>query len=194
MDLCEKLSLLLTLVDRFGEARRRPSPASPGCSLRTRCGPHGCSTHWAISSSRTTTSTPHWPPAHAVDELIGPCGVNDDRERVDLWVHMQTNIEFSVHFWRNELERAAAVIESVRPLVETTCGPEVVACFHIALAQQHVRERRYRVDAQVLEEHRRSVDAARAPGTGHDNGAQRGPAVLHTEQPRRGADLARKSR
>jgi hypothetical protein len=112
----------------------------------------------------------------AIDELIRPCGVNDDPERVDLWVHMQTNVEFSVHFWRNELERAAAVIESVRPLVATVCSPQVVACYHIALAQQHVRERRYRVDAQVLEEHRRSVAVARAlgPATGTEpNESQR---------------------
>ena len=79
-------------------------------------------------------------------------------------MHRQTSVEFSVELRRNELDRAAAVIESVRPLVEAVCGPEVVACFNIAQAQQHVRERRYRVDAQVLQDHRRSVAATRALG------------------------------
>ena len=164
VDLCEKLALLLLLVDRFSEARTvalaglarvRPEDALRAARLQ-----------YALSNIEFQDHNfdAALAACAAIDELIRPCGVNDDRERVDLWVHMQTNIEFSVHFWRNELERAAAVIESVRPLVETVCSPQVVACFNIALAQQHVRERRYRVDAQVLEDHRRSVAVARALG------------------------------
>ena len=93
--------------------------------------------------------------------------MDDDQERVDLWLRLQPNVEFSVHLWRNELERAAALIESVRPLVEASAADEVVACFYVALALLHVRERRYRVDAQILEEHRRAADCRSGAGTGH---------------------------
>ena len=164
VDLCEKLALLLLLVDRFSEAR---TVALAGLArVHPEDGLRAARLQYALSNIEFQDHNfdAALAACAAIDELIRPCGVNDDRERVDLWVHMQTNIEFSVHFWRNELERAAAVIESVRPLVETVCSPQVVACFNIALAQQHVRERRYRVDAQVLEDHRRSVAVARALG------------------------------
>jgi len=164
VDLSEKLSLLLMLVDHFGEARTaalaglarvHPEDALRAARLQYALGNIEFQDHNFDAALAA---------CDAVDELIGPCGVNDDPERVDLWVHMHTNVEFSVHFWRNELEPAAAVIERFRPLVEATCGPEVVNCFCLALAQQHVRARRYRVDAQVLEEHRRSAATARALG------------------------------
>jgi hypothetical protein len=193
VDLCEKLSLLLRLVDRFGEAREaalaglarvHPEDALRAARLQYALGTTEFQDHNFDAALAA---------CDAVDELLGPCGVNDDRESVDLWVHMQTNVEVSVHLGRNELERVAAVIESVRPLVEATCGPEVVACFYLAVAEQHVRARRYRVDAQVLEEHRRSVAAAQGAGTDHNKGPQRERAALHAEQPRRGVDLARRS-
>jgi tetratricopeptide (TPR) repeat protein len=164
VDLYEKLSLVLTLIDRFGEARTaalaglervHPEDALRAARLQYVLGTIEFQDHNFDAALAA---------CDAVDELIGPCGVNDDPERLDLWVHVHTNVEVWVHLWRNELERVAAVIESFRPLVEATCGPEVVACFYLAVAQQHVRARRYRVDAQVLEEHRRSAAAARALG------------------------------
>ena len=162
--LSEKLASLLLLVDRFGEARTaalaglarvHPQDALPAARLQYVLANIEFQDHRFDAALAA---------CEAIDELIRPCGVNDDPERVDLWVHMQTNVEFSVHFWRNELERAAAVIESVRPLVESICSREVVACFNLALSQLHVSERRYRVDAQVLEDHRRAVTVTRALG------------------------------
>ena len=119
----------LTASAKHGRWR---SPASPGCTLRTLL--RAARLQYALSNIEFQDHNfdAALAACAAIDELIRPCGVNDDRERVDLWVHMQTNIEFSVHFWRNELERAAAVIESVRPLVETVCSPQVVACFNIS--------------------------------------------------------------
>jgi len=164
LDLREKLALLLTVVDRFGEARTTAldglARVNPGDALRA------ARLQYALANIELQDNNfdAALAACDTIDQLIGPCWVNDDRERVDLWVHMQTNVQFSVHFWRNELERAAEVIESVRPLVEAVCGREVVACFSLALAQQHVRERRYRVDAQILEEHRWSVAVTQALG------------------------------
>ena len=164
LDLSYKLALLLTVVDRFGDARTAAlaglARVNRGDALRA------ARLQYALANIEFQDHNLDAALAacDAIDQLIGPCGVDDDRERVDLWVHMQTNVEFSVHFWRNELERAAEVIESVRPLVEAVYGREVVACFNLALAQLHVRERRYRVDAQVLEEHRRTLAVTRALG------------------------------
>ena len=162
--LSEKLASLLLLVDRFAEARTaalaglarvHPQDALPAARLQYVLANIEFQDHRFDAALAA---------CEAIDELIRPCGVNDDPERVDLWVHMQTNVEFSVHFWRNELERAAAVIESVRPLVESVCSREVVACFNLALSQLHVSERRYRVDVEVLEDHRRAVTVTRALG------------------------------
>ncbi|HUC14312.1 MAG TPA: AAA family ATPase [Acidimicrobiales bacterium] len=166
VDLSEKLASLLTVVDRFGEARAAAldglARVYPGEALRA------ARLQYVLANIEFQDHNfdAALAACDAIDELIGPCGVDDDRERVDLWVHMQTAFEFSVHFCRDELERAAEVIESVRPLVEEVCSPEVVACFHLAQSRQHVRARRYRVDAQVLEEHRRSVAVTRALGPG----------------------------
>ena len=131
----------------------------------------------------------------AIDELIRPCGVDDDPERVDLWVHMQTNVEFSVHFWRNELERAAAVIESVRPLVESG----LQRAGRRLLPHRGWRSSTYVSGATGSTPRSSKITGGQSlsgsgAGTGHRNGAQREPAVLRTEQPRHGADLAWRSR
>jgi hypothetical protein len=100
--------------------------------------------------------------SHAAEDLIGPCGLEDDQQRVDLWLRERLRVRPAVYFWRNELEHTAALIESTRPMVEARGSAETVAYFCAVLAAQHVREQRYRVDSQILEEHRRAVDASRA--------------------------------
>ncbi len=67
-----------------------------------------------------------------------------------------------MYFYRNHLGPSASVIESTRAIVEARGSAETIAYFCAVLAGQRVRERRYRVDAQVLEDHLRAVEAARA--------------------------------
>ena len=100
--------------------------------------------------------------SHTAEDLIGPCGLEDDQERVDLWLRVRLRTRPSVYFYRNELGPSALLIESTRAMAETRGSAEVVAYFFAVLAGQHVRERRYRVDTQIVEEYRRAVEAARA--------------------------------
>ncbi len=156
--ICEKLADGLKLIDRFGEAQ--------GCQA---------------------ASTPAWAPPEAIqqaarlqhllgaieaeqgqfdralaafvaaEELIAVPTPHADQEWVDLWLVLQLGEPGMPS------ERNAALIESVRPLVEARASPQVVFRFHQALAFQHLRERRWRVDEQILDELQRAVEAAWSP-------------------------------
>jgi tetratricopeptide (TPR) repeat protein len=93
-------------------------------------------------------------------ELIEPCGLDDEQERVDLWLNAHFG-SFDVHLGRNEVERVSALIDNVRPLVEARGDAGSVSKLYSVLADQHLLERRYRVDAQIIEEYQRAVDVAR---------------------------------
>jgi DNA-binding SARP family transcriptional activator len=98
----------------------------------------------------------------AAQALIGPVGLDDDQERVELWLTVQLSEKAAVQCWRHELGRSAALIESARPLVEARGSEELLAHFYWVLAMQHLAERRYRVDDEVVEDYRRAMGAARA--------------------------------
>ena len=93
----------------------------------------------------------------AAEELIAVPTPHADQEWVDLWLVLQLGEPGMPS------ERNAALIESVRPLVEARASPQVVFRFHQALAFQHLRERRWRVDEQILDELQRAVEAAWSP-------------------------------
>ncbi len=71
----------------------------------------------------------------------------------------------------NEVERAASILASVRALVEARGNAFAAAIFHRLLSRQHLLERRFRVDADIVEDHRRAANAAQAiEGTRWDLG------------------------
>ncbi|HUC14013.1 MAG TPA: AAA family ATPase [Acidimicrobiales bacterium] len=161
--ICEKLADLFLLIDRFEEARSaalaglaiaRPEDVLQAGRLQFMLG-------WIEFQQF------HFDAAlaafAAAEELIGVPGLDDDQEWVELWVVLQVGPKYCIYSQRGELDRSAALIESARPLAEAR-GRGAVACeFSAALATQHLHERRYRVDEQILEELRRTVDAAWAP-------------------------------
>jgi eukaryotic-like serine/threonine-protein kinase len=161
--LCEKLTDILTLIDRFAEARSaalaglavvRPEETFQAARLRYLLG-------------KVEFQTGRYDAAMAAfvasEELIGVPGPDDDQEWVDLWLVLQLTDKIDIYAHRNELERCAALIEAVRPLAEARASGQVAAFFYRSLAGQHLRERRHRIDAQILTEFQRAVDAASAP-------------------------------
>ena len=136
---------------------RWPLTGWPGRQSRTRCGRRGCSTCWAGSSGRTSVWVRPTDALEAAEKLIGPCGLDDDQERVDIWLAVQVDKAW-VARRGNEVDHAASILASVRGLTETRGSPMVVADVYGLLASLHILERRYRVDADIVEEHRRAAN------------------------------------
>jgi DNA-binding SARP family transcriptional activator/tetratricopeptide (TPR) repeat protein len=161
--ICEKLTDLFMLIDRFEEARSaglaglaivRPEDVLQAGRLQYLLG-------------KIEFQQGHFDAALAAfaagEELIGVPGLDDDQEWVELWVVLQLDEKYCIYSQRDELDRCAALIESARPLAEARGKGVLAGEFYGALAVQHLRERRYRLDEQILEELRRTVDAAWAP-------------------------------
>jgi hypothetical protein len=162
--LYQKLADVLLLIDRFGEARSaalaglakiRPEDVQQAARLQFLLG-------------RVEFQQAHFEVAlaafEAAEELIGAPGLKDDQEWVDLWLLLQLGSERGhIYAQRNELARRAALIEGARHLVEARGSGQLVAFFYGAKALQRLRERRYRVDEQFVEELRRCIEALQAP-------------------------------
>jgi tetratricopeptide (TPR) repeat protein len=164
--LWEKLTDLLMFIDRFEEAR---SAAHAGLAI---VGPED---RLQAAKLQYLLGKIEFQQAHfdsalaafaAAEGLIGAPGLDDDQEWVELWLVLQLNEQFYIYDERKEVERCAALIEGARRLMEARGSAEVVMMFYGALTTQHLRERRYRVDEQILEEVRRHADAASAPELG----------------------------
>ena len=167
---CGRLAALLMLVDRFDEAR---SVALDGLA-RTPVDDILKAARLQHLLAKIERQEDHRAAAadalETAEKLIGPCGLNDDQERVDVWLAVQLD-KAVLASQGNELRRAASVLATVRPLVEAKGSAMAVAYFYSCLSQQHIRERRYRVDAEIVEEHRRAANAAHAlEGTTWDMG------------------------
>jgi hypothetical protein len=160
--LAEKLALVLMTIDRFDEAEAAALAGlawvGPEAGLQAARLQHLLAKieGQARRFDAALTAT------DAAQALIGPVGLDDDQERVDLWLLVRLSAKPDVYRWRHELRRGAALIESTRPLVEARGSQEALAHFYWALAMQHLAERRYRVDHEVIGEYRRAMEAARA--------------------------------
>ena len=99
----------------------------------------------------------------AADELLGDGPEGQDEEWADVWLEVQVDGRANLHYWYNEPERAAAVLERARPVVEAWGSSSRKASFYEQLSCQQARENRYRIDEVTLaiRTHRR---ASRRPG------------------------------
>ena len=168
----ERLADILTLVDRFDEARSTVvaglASLGPEDSLaRVRLLYHLSAIEYQDGDFDAALAA-----SNAAEGLIGEPRVEDDQELVDLWLGLQlcpnaVADKFNIYDARNQLERGADLIAKVRPLVEARASSLLVAYFYGALALLHMRERRWRVDAQIVDEWRRAADAASAPAPAH---------------------------
>jgi tetratricopeptide (TPR) repeat protein len=158
--LCEKLAGALLLIDRFAEARA----AALAGLRRARAEDTLLAARLQYVLGNIEFQDGHYDEAlaalDAAQELLGPCGPDDDQERVDLWLRLQITVRGELHFWRNEPARIAELVERARPLVEARGQAEPFVCLYIKVSEQHLLERRHRVDAEVLADLRRAVDVA----------------------------------
>ena len=158
--LCDKLADIFTLIDRFDEARSaaltglaliRPEETFQAARLQLLLG------KVEFQVGRVDAGMA----AHAAaEELMRAPGPDDDQEWVELWLHLQLWDRYDVYALRGELERCAALVEAARPLAEARTSGPALATFYKALAFLHLRERRHRVDSQMVSDFRRAVEAA----------------------------------
>jgi class 3 adenylate cyclase/two-component SAPR family response regulator/tetratricopeptide (TPR) repeat protein len=158
--LCEKLGAVLALIDRFDEARAavldglaRTPVENTVLAARLHCllaNIEGQDLHLGAKEEAL----------EAAEKLIGPCGLDDEQERIDVWLAVQIDKAYCATAISNDFERSSSILASVRPLVDARGTPGAVADFYMRLSLQNIVEQRYRVDAKIVEEHRRAAKAA----------------------------------
>ena len=158
--LYEKLCSVLTLVDSFDEGRMA---ANEGIA-RLRAVDDMGATWLYLWLGEIEYQDNHFDAAlaayEAAETLVGPCGLDDDQERIDLWLSVQIfgKLQFYL-LGQNDLERSASLIEALRPLVEVRGSKDFVAFFTLYSIGQRVLERRYRVDKRIVGEFRGAIDS-----------------------------------
>ncbi len=86
----------------------------------------------------------------AAEESLGDYCDERDQQWVDVWLEVQVDGRANMHNWANERGEAAAVLASVRPLVEAR-GAHRQAAFYVQLASLLCHQARYRIDEEALE-------------------------------------------
>ncbi|HTW10910.1 MAG TPA: AAA family ATPase, partial [Acidimicrobiales bacterium] len=158
---CGKLAAVLMLIDRFDEARAialdglARTPAED--VLRAARLQHLLARiEWQDNRSDACAEA-----LAAAEQLIGPYSPDDDQERVDVWLAVQLD-KPALASRDNRFERASSMLASLRLIVDARGNAMAVALFHRIVALLHIRERRYRIDAGIVEEHRQAAKAAEA--------------------------------
>jgi len=88
----------------------------------------------------------------AAEEKLQSCADKDADEWAEAWIDVQLQ-RSTLHYWRNEAEAQAAVLELVRPVVESRGNPRQKVDFYNALSTQGIRASRYVVDERILADH-----------------------------------------
>ncbi len=104
----------------------------------------------------------------AVADLLGEEPEEQEQSVVDLWLDVQLDGRASLHYWRNEPEKGAAVLSAVRSVVEARGTSARKQTFHYNFVLHRMRETRYRIDEEVLTNMRAAVAAARDGGGDRD--------------------------
>jgi len=108
----------------------------------------------------------------AAEGLLGDGPANQDEDEdqavIDLRLEIEVDGRATLHYWRNEPERAAAVLARTRPLLEARGTPARRMSFYLNMALQRARETRYRIDDEILTNARAAVAAAQHGGEERD--------------------------
>ena len=180
--ICERLADILLLVDRFDEAR---STAVAGLAS---LGPEDCLARARLQVLLSVIEYQYGDldatlvAGDAAEGVIGEPGLEDDQEFVDLWLALQLGPRLDIYGARADTERCDRLIAKARPLVEARASGPAVAFLYKALAQQHLRERRWRVDAQIVDESRQAAGSALAPPPTHLHRFQSFPIAMRAER------------
>ena len=93
---------------------------------------------------------------------------NHDQAAAELWLEIQLDGRAQVHYWRDEPDRAAAVLDVARPVVDRRGSPLMRQKFYAGLALQRARQQRYLIDEEILANTRRALAAAREGAPEHE--------------------------
>jgi class 3 adenylate cyclase/tetratricopeptide (TPR) repeat protein len=93
---------------------------------------------------------------------------NHDQPASEVWLEIQLDGRAQLHYWRDEPERAAAVLAAARPVVDERGSPLQRQKFYAGLAMQRARQHRYRVDEEILANTRSALAAAREGSPEHE--------------------------
>src|SRR5579863_7331220 len=101
------------------------------------------------------------------EDLLGE-PASHDQATAELWLEIQLEGRAQLHYWRDEPERAAAVLDRARPVVDERGSPAMRQKFYSGLAMQRARQQRYRVDEEILANTRRALAAAEEGAPEHE--------------------------
>ena len=79
-------------------------------------------------------------------------------EWAEIWVDVQLQ-RSHLHYWHNEPEAQALVLEAARPVVESRSKPKQKADFYSAVTSQRVRASRYFIDDSLILDYRKAWQA-----------------------------------
>ena len=79
-------------------------------------------------------------------------------EWAEIWVDVQLQ-RGHLHYWKNEPEAHALVLERARPVVESRSKPKQQAEFYSAVTSQRVRATRYLIDDSLMLDYRKAWQA-----------------------------------
>jgi hypothetical protein len=104
--------------------------------------------------------------------LAGQAGLADhaDDAVVDQWLELMVDGRAALHLMRSAPDRALAVLERARPLLEARGGPARRATFYRAWTLQRVQRNRFRVDEEDLAGLRAGIAEAERAGEDKDVG------------------------
>lgn len=100
----------------------------------------------------------------AAEKLLGEHPEAGDQAAVDLWLQILVDQWADVHYWRNEPDQAAAVLEKARPVVEARGSSAHKQNFYMGVALQRARHARYQIDDRILADARAAVAVAQQGG------------------------------
>ena len=157
----EKLAALLLLIDRFSEARAITLDGIAGVTVEDTLQAARLQHLLAHIEHQDLRRAEANDAIEAGERLIGPRGLEDEQEQVDVWLALQL-CKAQVAMQANDFERSDSICTSIQRLAEARGSPVIAACFYTLVSIQHIVARRYRVDADVVEEHRRAAKAAQS--------------------------------
>ena len=100
----------------------------------------------------------------AAERLLGDHPEDQDQATVDLWLDVLLEGRAAVHLQRNDPGGAAAELAAARPVIEARGRPAQKQAFYQYLVGQAFRERRGRIDEEVLSNALAALAAAQEGG------------------------------
>jgi DNA-binding SARP family transcriptional activator/tetratricopeptide (TPR) repeat protein len=113
----------------------------------------------------------------AAEGLLGDRPAEKDEATISLWIEVMLSGRAQLYCQRSEVERARAVLSSVRPLVETQGSVFLKHLYYRYLAWQQTLALGWRVDDEVIASARLSASLAAEGGEESDIYREKGPAT-----------------